>query len=59
MSSSVVEQEQQQQQGILNRCPWPFIFFHDIKQAMKDTPTWIVITWAFLKLASKKVVASQ
>lgn len=37
-----------QQAGILNRCPWPFIFFHDVKQGFKDTPTWITLTWIAL-----------
>lgn len=36
------------QPGIMNRCPWPFIFFHDIKTGMKDSPTWVVITWFVL-----------
>mmetsp|Transcript_8057 Transcript_8057/g.9723 ORF Transcript_8057/g.9723 Transcript_8057/m.9723 type:complete len:251 (-) Transcript_8057:631-1383(-) len=43
--SSAEVQQEQQQAGILNRCPWPFIFFHDVKQGMKDTPTWITLTW--------------
>lgn len=42
------QQQQQQPAGILNRCPWPFIFFHDIKQGFKDSPTWMVVTWVAL-----------
>jgi hypothetical protein len=34
--------------GIMNRCPWPFIFTHDPIQGMKDPPTWILITWIAL-----------
>ena len=41
------------QAGILNRCPWPFIFFHDVKQGFKDSPTWIVLTWLALWRLSK------
>ena len=28
------------------RCPWPFIFFHDPGQGMKDWQTWAVIGMA-------------
>mmetsp|Transcript_19593 Transcript_19593/g.46331 ORF Transcript_19593/g.46331 Transcript_19593/m.46331 type:complete len:209 (-) Transcript_19593:180-806(-) len=31
--------------GMMDRCPWPFIFFHDPKQGMKDSPTWVVVCW--------------
>lgn len=34
--------------GMMDRCPWPFIFSHDPVQGMKDPPTWIVITWIAL-----------
>jgi hypothetical protein len=34
--------------GIMNRCPWPFIFFHDIKQGFKDSPTWVVMMYMVL-----------
>ena len=44
------------QAGILNRCPWPFIFFHDVKQGFKDSPTWIVLTWLALWRLSKIVL---
>ena len=33
------------QSGIMDRCPWPFIFFHDPKQGLKDAPTWVVVCW--------------
>ncbi len=25
------------------RCPWPFVFFHDPKTGMKDWQTWCVM----------------
>jgi len=25
------------------RCPWPFVFFHDPMQGMRDRQTWILI----------------
>lgn len=25
------------------RCPWPFVFFHDPKTGMKDWQTWCVV----------------
>mmetsp|Transcript_6997 Transcript_6997/g.8717 ORF Transcript_6997/g.8717 Transcript_6997/m.8717 type:complete len:232 (-) Transcript_6997:199-894(-) len=34
--------------GIMDRCPWPFIFFHDVKTGLKDSPTWIMIVWFVL-----------
>lgn len=34
--------------GILSRCPWPFVIFHDPKQFLKDSPTWVVFTWLVL-----------
>lgn len=34
--------------GILDRCPWPFIFFHDPRQGFKDKPTWIMFTYIAL-----------
>lgn len=36
------------QSGMMDRCPWPFIFFHDPKQGMKDSPTWVVVCWYIL-----------
>ena len=33
------------QSGMMDRCPWPFIFFHDPKQGLKDSPTWVMICW--------------
>jgi hypothetical protein len=45
--------------GILNRCPWPFIFFHDIKQGFKDSPTWMVVTWIVLWKISRKFLLQQ
>ena len=38
----------EQPAGILNRCPWPFVIFHDPKQFLKDSPTWMVVTWILL-----------
>jgi hypothetical protein len=40
--------------GILNRCPWPFIFFHDIPQGLKDSPTWMVVTFVALRIVYKQ-----
>lgn len=37
-----------QQAGLMDRCPWPFIFFHDPKQGLKDSPTLVVVLWAVL-----------
>uniref|UniRef100_A0A7S4M8H8 Uncharacterized protein n=2 Tax=Odontella aurita TaxID=265563 RepID=A0A7S4M8H8_9STRA len=34
--------------GMMNRCPWPFIFFHDLQQGFKDSPTWVVVVWVAL-----------
>jgi hypothetical protein len=50
------EQDQKQPQdlppnggGILkNRCPWPFIVTHDPIQFLKDSPTWMLVTWIVL-----------
>lgn len=46
--------------GVMDRCPWPFIFTHDPVQGLKDPPTWIVITWLvlwrFLKWSNKAKV---
>lgn len=40
--------------GMLDRCPWPFIFFHDPRQGLKDSQTWTTIVylalWRCLKL---------
>ena len=33
------------QSGMMDRCPWPFIFFHDPKQGLKDSPTWVMVCW--------------
>jgi hypothetical protein len=47
--------------GMLDRCPWPFIFFHDPKQGLKDSSTWVaflyLVLWRCLKLyqAAKSV----
>lgn len=40
--------------GILNRCPWPFIFFHDVKQGLKDSPTWMVVAFVVLRMLVKR-----
>jgi len=36
------------QSGMMDRCPWPFIFFHDPKTGLKDSPTWVLFFWALL-----------
>ena len=42
------------EKGAGGRCPWPFVFFHDPTQGMKDWQTWLVIglalSWAWSKL---------
>jgi len=41
--------------GVKERCPWPFVFFHDPQTGMKDYQTWIVLglllcyIWSFLE----------
>lgn len=40
------------------RCPWPFIISHDPKQFMKDSPTWMIITYVIL-LRITKLLASK
>ena len=35
------------------RCPWPFVFFHDPTQGMKDWQTWVVIGLALSWVWSK------
>lgn len=37
--------ELQEEEGMMDRCPWPFIFTHDPIQGLKDSPTWIMVTW--------------
>eukprot|EP00563_Minutocellus_polymorphus_P020966 CAMPEP_0197733562 /NCGR_PEP_ID=MMETSP1434-20131217/43963_1 /TAXON_ID=265543 /ORGANISM="Minutocellus polymorphus, Strain CCMP3303" /LENGTH=200 /DNA_ID=CAMNT_0043320935 /DNA_START=381 /DNA_END=984 /DNA_ORIENTATION=- len=44
---------QSKQGGMMDRCPWPFIFFHNPKQGMKDSPTWVVVCWYVLYRAWK------
>ena len=53
------EVSNEQPAGILNRCPWPFIFFHDYKQGFKDSPTWMVVTWIILWKLSRKLLIQQ
>lgn len=31
-----------------DRCPWPFIFFHDLKTAVRDYQTWIVALYVLM-----------
>lgn len=37
------------------RCPWPFIVFHDPKQFMKDSPTWMIVTYVVLLRITKLI----
>ena len=39
------------QSGMMDRCPWPFIFFHDPKQGLKDSPTWVMVCWYCLSVS--------
>ena len=45
--------------GILDRCPWPFIFFHDFKQGLRDKPTWITFTYIILWRCFKYIQKSK
>ena len=47
--------EEPQPAGIMNRCPWPFIFFHAPIQGLKDSSTWVAVTWIVLWRISKLV----
>ena len=47
--------EEPQPAGIMNRCPWPFIFFHAPMQGLKDSSTWVAVTWIALCRISKWV----
>jgi hypothetical protein len=47
--------EEPQPAGIMNRCPWPFIFFHAPIQGVKDSSTWVVVTWIVLWWIAKGV----
>lgn len=49
----------EEQAGIMDRCPWPFIFFHDPKQGMKDSGTWVLITWFALWRILKAVPVAR
>ena len=46
------------QSGMMDRCPWPFIFFHDPKQGLKDSPTWVMVCWYCLYRLWKYRVAA-
>ena len=35
------------------RCPWPFVFFHDPTQGLKDWQTWVVVGLALSLIWSK------
>jgi hypothetical protein len=51
--------EEPEPAGILSRCPWPFIFFHDPKQGLNDSSTWVVITWIVLWRIAKKIMIAK
>jgi hypothetical protein len=50
---------EQQPAGMLNRCPWPFVIFHDPKQFFKDSPTWMCVSWVILWRMTKLVAARK
>ena len=50
--------EQAQSGGMMDRCPWPFIVFHDPKQFFKDSPTWMIVTYVIL-LRITKIVGTK
>ena len=43
-----------EKKGQSGRCPWPFVFFHDPSQGMKDWQTWFIVgialCWCWSKL---------
>jgi len=41
MEKCPVQKQQQHKAG--ERCPWPFVFFHDPHQGMKDWQTWVIM----------------
>jgi len=47
--------ETNQTGGMMDRCPWPFIVFHDPKQFFKDSPTWMIVTYVVLLRVAKMV----
>jgi hypothetical protein len=53
------DEPKQQQAGIMNRCPWPFIFFHDPKEGFKDSPTWVTLVWIALWRGWKYYLAAK
>lgn len=52
-SRGVAEAGDDTTEGVMDRCPWPFIFTHDPIQGIKDPPTWILIVWLALWKISK------
>lgn len=50
--------QQTQSGGMMDRCPWPFIVFHDPKQFFKDSPTWMIVTYVIL-LRITKIVGTK
>jgi heme oxygenase len=44
----------------IGRCPWPFIFFHDVKAGMQDWQTWcffgIVMCYLWNLLSAEKII---
>eukprot|EP00977_Amphora_coffeiformis_P007381 scaffold1598_cov192-Amphora_coffeaeformis.AAC.1 len=49
------DKSEEQPVGIMNRCPWPFVISHDPKQFLKDSPTWMIVTWIALRRILKAV----
>jgi hypothetical protein len=45
--------------GMMSRCPWPFIVTHDPMQFLKDSPTWMLVTWFALWRIIKIFVGSR
>ena len=41
-----------------DRCPWPFIFFHDVKIGFQDYQTWIIVLWIALRRICKYLFAT-
>jgi hypothetical protein len=56
---SLAPEGEQKTAGILNRCPWPFVIFHDPKQFFKDSPTWMCVTWVALWRMTKLAAARK
>lgn len=55
--SSMKEEKKEVNNSKVERCPWPFVFFHDAKTGIRDWQTWavigLVLCWAWSKVQKK------